>query len=50
MVAAAGFVEVSVKTAPVSREYEEKWGGSLTIGEYILSAKVQGRKPPIAGQ
>ena len=42
----AGFCDISIRTEPVSRAYEEKWGGELTVGQYILSAKVFARKPP----
>jgi len=42
---AAGFEAVSVKEKPVSREYEEKWGGGLTVGEYIMSSTITARKP-----
>jgi len=38
-------VDVSVKEKPVSREYEEKWGRSLSVGEYIMSSTITGRKP-----
>ena len=40
----AGFCDISIRTEPVSRAYEEKWGGELTVGQYILSAKVFARK------
>ena len=40
-----GFEAVSVKEKPVSREYEEKWGGGLTVGEYIMSSTITARKP-----
>lgn len=42
----AGFCDISIRTEPVSGAYEEKWGGELTVGQYILSAKVFARKPP----
>ena len=41
----AGFEEVSVKEKPVSREYEEKWGRNLSVGEYIMSSAITARKP-----
>ena len=41
----AGFTEVSVKEKPVSREYEEKWGRTLSVGEYIMSSTITARKP-----
>lgn len=41
----AGFVNVQVRTKPVSREYEEKWGRSLSVGEYIMSALITAEKP-----
>ena len=45
LIKAAGFVDVSVKEKPVSREYEEKWGRSLSVGAYIMSSTITGRKP-----
>lgn len=33
----AGFEEFEIMTKPVSREYEERWGKTLSIGEYIMS-------------
>ena len=47
MIRAAGFVDVSVKEKPVSREYEEKWGSGLSVGEYIMSSTITGRKSEI---
>jgi len=41
----AGFVDVSVKEKPVSKEYEEKWGRSLSVGQYIMSSTITARKP-----
>ena len=41
----AGFVDVEIMTKPVSREYEEKWGRTLSIGEYIMSSAITGKKP-----
>lgn len=40
----AGFVDVEIMTKPVSKEYEEKWGRTLSIGEYIMSSAITGRK------
>ena len=45
MIQAAGFADVSVKEKPVSREYEEKWGSGLSVGEYIMSSTITARKP-----
>ena len=45
MIRAAGFEAVSVKEKPVSREYEEKWGGTLSVGEFIMSSTITARKP-----
>jgi hypothetical protein len=45
LIRAAGFAEVSVKEKPVSREYEEKWGRGLSVGEYIMSSTITARKP-----
>ena len=41
----AGFEDVSVKEKPVSREYEQKWGSGLSVGEYIMSSSITARKP-----
>ena len=41
----AGFEEVEVIAKPVSKEYEERWGRSLAIGEYIMSSAITARKP-----
>ena len=41
----SAWLDFSIRTEPVSKEYEEKWGGELTVGQYILSAKVFARKP-----
>ena len=41
----AGFTDVEIMTKPVSREYEEKWGRTLSIGEYIMSSAITGKKP-----
>ena len=40
-----GFEEVEIVTKPVSREYEERWGRTLSIGEYIMSSAITARKP-----
>ena len=40
-----GFADVSVKEKPVSREYEEKWGRNLSVGQYIMSSVITARKP-----
>ena len=40
-----GFEDVEIITKPVSREYEERWGGMLSIGEYIMSSAITARKP-----
>ncbi|MBE6921877.1 MAG: methyltransferase [Ruminococcaceae bacterium] len=45
LIRAAGFEAVSVKEKPVSREYEEKWGRNLAVGEYIMSSTITARKP-----
>lgn len=41
----AGFEQVEVLPKPVSKEYEEKWGRSLAVGEYIMSSSITARKP-----
>ena len=40
----AGFEDVEIMTKPVSKEYEERWGRSLAIGEYIMSSAVTAKK------
>lgn len=40
----AGFSEISIETHEVSKEYAEKWGHNLKVGEYIMSASIKGRK------
>lgn len=45
MIRAAGFQDISVKEKPVSKEYEEKWGSGLSVGEYIMSSVITARKP-----
>lgn len=40
----AGFSEISIKTSEVSKEYAEKWGHNLKVGEYIMSASVKAVK------
>lgn len=41
----AGFEEIEITTKHVSKEYEERWGRSLSIGEYIMSSSLTARKP-----
>ena len=41
----AGFEDIEIVTKPVSKEYEERWGRSLSIGEYIMSSALTARKP-----
>ena len=45
IIKAAGFIDINIVTKPVSREYEEKWGRSLSIGEYIMSSAINAKKP-----
>ena len=40
-----GFEDVKIETKPVSKEYEERWGRTLSIGEYIMSSAITARKP-----
>ena len=40
-----GFENVEIITKPVSREYEERWGRALSIGEFIMSSAITARKP-----
>jgi len=44
----AGFENVEIMTKPVSKEYEERWGRTLSIGEYIMSSTVTARKPAVS--
>lgn len=44
MLKGAKFRDISIETKPVSKEYEEKWGSSLTVNEYIMSAKIRAYK------
>jgi len=46
---AAGFEAVRVKEKPVSKEYEEKWGSGLSVGEFIMSSTITARKPAPGG-
>ena len=41
----AGFENVMIQTKPVSKEYEERWGQSKAIGEYIMSSSITANKP-----
>jgi hypothetical protein len=45
LIALAGFQDLNIRTEPVSAEYEQKWGSGLTVGEYIMSAKISASKP-----
>ena len=40
----SGFKNISIDTKPVSKEYEEKWGQNLNVGEYIMSAAIKAFK------
>lgn len=40
----AGFKNINIDLKPVSKEYEEKWGHNLNVGEYIMSASVTANK------
>lgn len=40
----AGFREISIGTKEVSKEYAEKWGHNLNVGEYIMSASIKAIK------
>lgn len=40
----AGFSEINIEIKKVSKEYEEKWGHNLNVGEYIMSASISARK------
>lgn len=44
IIKSAGFVDVEIITKPVSKEYEERWGRSMAIGEYIMSSAITARK------
>lgn len=40
----AGFSDISIETSEVSKEYAEKWGHNLKVGEYIMSASIKASK------
>lgn len=40
----AGFEDVNIQTKPVSKEYEERWGRTLSVGEYIMSSAITAKK------
>lgn len=40
----SGFKNIKIDVKPVSKEYEEKWGHNLNVGEYIMSASVTANK------
>lgn len=40
----AGFKDISIDVKEVPKEYEEKWGHNLKVGEYIMSAYVKASK------
>lgn len=40
----SGFKNINIDVKPVSKEYEEKWGHNLNVGEYIMSASVTANK------
>lgn len=40
----SGFKNVKIDVKPVSKEYKEKWGHNLNVGEYIMSASVTANK------
>jgi len=40
----AGFNDINITTKKVSKEYAEKWGHKLKVGEYIMAAEVSAMK------
>lgn len=40
----SGFRNINIDVKPVSKEYEEKWGLDLEVGEYIMSASITANK------
>lgn len=40
----AGFNDININTKKVSKEYAEKWGHNLKVGEYIMAAEVSAMK------
>lgn len=40
----AGFSDIKIETKEVSKEYAEKWGHNLKVGEYIMSASIKAIK------
>jgi hypothetical protein len=45
IIKAAGFENIEIQAKPVSRAYEERWGHSLAVGEYIMSSAITANKP-----
>ncbi|WP_458187073.1 arsenite methyltransferase [Haladaptatus sp. NG-WS-4] len=45
MLAAAGFVDVTITPKEESEEFIREWDDSLDLDEYIVSAAITGRKP-----
>ena len=41
----AGFENIEIQAKPVSKAYEERWGHSLAVGEYIMSSAITANKP-----
>lgn len=40
----AGFSEIEVTLKQVPKEYEEKWGHNLKLGQYVMSGMIKARK------
>lgn len=40
----SGFKEINITTKAVPKEYEEKWGHNLKVGEYIMSSYIKAFK------
>ncbi len=40
----AGFRDINIKVKEVSKEYAEKWGHGLKVGEYIMSGEIKAVK------
>ena len=45
IIRSAGFENIEIQTKPVSKEYEERWGRGLSVGEYIMSSAITASKP-----
>jgi len=40
----AGFSDIEVETEKVSEEYAKQWSHDLNVGEFVMAAKIKGKK------